>query len=363
MAHNTICFFNTNREWGGGEKWHLDVARRLYQAGKDILILADKKAPLYAKAQNTGIPAIHISVSNLSFVNLPKHLHLKNIFVKHGVDTVILNLPSDVKFAGISAKMAGVRRIIYRRGSALPIRNSFLNRFLLKHVVDDILVNSYETKRNIFPGNNNILDASKITVIYNGLKTNYLDTLPDTLIYHKKQDEVVLGNLGRMVDQKAQHYLLDVAQALKQKNIQCKLIIGGDGPLKNKLISLSYNKGLESDVIFPGFVNNVKAFAKSIDIFLLPSLWEGFGYVLAEAMYFKKPVVAFNTSSNPELIINEENGYLVEFKNLQQFAEKIEKLASSPQLRHTMGERGKKIVKEKFDFENNFKSLKSFILE
>ena len=89
-------------------------------------------------------------------------------------------------------------------------------------------------------------------------------------------------------------------------------MIAGEGKLKESLLQKSVEEGVAEQLRFLGFVDNMPQFLHSIDIFLLPSHWEGFGYVIAEAMYCEKPVVAFNVSSNPEIVSNNETGFLVE---------------------------------------------------
>ena len=100
----------------------------------------------------------------------------------------------------------------------------------------------------------------------------------------------------------------------------------------------------------------------SIDIYALPSFWEGFGYVLVEAMLYKKPVVAFNLSSNPEIIDNHKTGFLVKQNNLDEFFEKIKLLAESKELRNRMGMEGEKRVKELFIIDRVVEEVEKTIL-
>ncbi len=79
------------------------------------------------------------------------------------------NLSGDMKIASIAGKMAGVPKIIYRRGSAIPIRNSPINRYLFRRVITKIMANSKETKRTILANNQSLVPDDKIRVIYNGV--------------------------------------------------------------------------------------------------------------------------------------------------------------------------------------------------
>ena len=135
---NNICFFNSCKAWGGGEKWHYDIAVRLLNKNHNIILVTNNNSELYYKAVNSNIPTISIKISNFSFLNPFKILKISRLFKNHLINTVILNLPSDLKAAGVAAKLAGVNNIIYRRGSAIPIKNTFLNRFIFKNIVTSI---------------------------------------------------------------------------------------------------------------------------------------------------------------------------------------------------------------------------------
>ena len=144
-------------------------------------------------------------------------------------------------------------------------------------------------------------------------------------------------------------FLLDVARELKKENFKFKLIIGGEGKLKDVLIKKMKEFHLEKEVKFVGFVKNPKVFMSKIDVFLLSSLWEGFGYVIAEAMLCKKPVIAFNVSSNPELVVENENGFLTELNDVAAFVTKIKELNSQKNLISELGENGRHKIVTEFD--------------
>ena len=98
------------------------------------------------------------------------------------------------------------------------------------------------------------------------------------------------------------------------------------------------------------------------DIFVLPSLWEGFGYVLAEAALCKKPIVAFDTSSNPELGVNNKSGYLISPGDIKGFADAIENLYHRPELVKKMGGKGFEYVKNHFDKKKKLQEIEVYLL-
>jgi glycosyltransferase involved in cell wall biosynthesis len=352
-----ICFFNTTKEWGGGEKWHYDMAARMHADGLPVMVVTNKKSALFKKVNSSGIPCFQIKIGNLSFLNPLKIYRLKSFFQKHPIKTVVMNLPSDLKSAGVAARMAGVERIIYRRGSAIAIKNSFFNRFLFSKIITNVLANSEETKRTVLAKNPNLIDEKKIRVIYNGIHVN------NFIPHHTERFEgkVIIGNLGRLEKQKAHHLLIILAEKLRAKGHKFIIKIGGEGRLRTDLEKLIAEKNLQDFVQLTGHVVDTSAFFNDIEIFVLTSLWEGFGYVLAEAMAMQKPVVAFNVSSNGEVVENGVTGFLALPGNVDDLCRKVEMLINNKALSISLGMNGRKCVIEKFDFEKVYAEVKNYL--
>ncbi len=355
-----ICFFNSCKAWGGGEKWHFEMALRLMNMGYHVIICTWPDSALYKEAKSSGIPVYTFKVSNLSFLNPLKYFKLKHFFIGKKVTHLILNLSSDLKLAGIAAKKAHVTDIIYRRGSAIPIRNTLLNRYLFRKVITRVLTNSGETKRTILARNDSLISSERISVIYNGIN---LDTFDAQQVQMEKREnqEIILGNLGRLEKQKNQLFLLDVMDKLVTKGYKVKLRIGGAGRLKEEIEKEIEHRGLTKYVELSGFVKDSKSFMYNIDIFVLSSLWEGFGYVLVEAHACSRPVVAFKVSSNPEIVIHRENGLLVPLNDVDGFANAVIELIDSPELRQKMGYNGRKRTEQMFNINTTTKHFVDFL--
>jgi glycosyltransferase involved in cell wall biosynthesis len=352
-----ICFFNSTRSWGGGEKWHFEMASRLEELGYNVLFITTATSVLARKLANTNISTEYFPVTNLSFLNPFKLLRLKRLFVDEGVSVILMNLSADVKTAGIAARWARVKRIIYRRGSAIPVKNSMLNRWLFSHVITDVLANSEATRKTLLQNNKKLFPAEKIKVIYNGLKLEEYLSIGHKRLYSAAPGEIIIGHAGRMVYQKGHEYLIDIAARLKAENINFTLLLAGKGPLEESVRDKVKKLGLEDEVVFLGFVEDMVSFMQTIDIFVLTSRWEGFGFVLAEAMIHKKPVVAFDISSNPELIEHGKNGFLVKPFNVDDFSNYLVTLIKNPSLQTSFGNYGFEKVKEQFTFERAQKDL------
>lgn len=246
------------------------------------------------------------------------------------------------------------------RGLAVPVKNSPLNRYLLQKVITHPVPNSKDT-RNMLLTHLSFLDETQVPVIYRGINFEEWDKRAVEPANFREDDEIIIGNVGRLVEQKGQQLLIEIAQKLKEKGLHFKLVIAGVGPLETALKQQVKKQQLEDYILFPGFYSNIRDFLAGIDLFVFPSLWEGFGNALVEAMYEKKPVVAFNRTSNPEIVTTSENGFLVDYPNLDEFAETILRLAKNPQLRHKIGESAHESVRSRFSFDTIIKEWEELL--
>jgi glycosyltransferase involved in cell wall biosynthesis len=139
------------------------------------------------------------------------------------------------------------------------------------------------------------------------------------------------------------------------------MLIAGEGKMEDELKALVEKLDLKDYIYFIGFVDDMKSFMNSLDIFALTSIWEGFGYVLVEAMACSKPVVAFDISSNPELVLHDKTGYLVKPFDLEAFANYILKLINDPELRIKFGLNGRTRVEEGFTIDRTLEKLEGMI--
>ncbi len=212
---------------------------------------------------------------------------------------------------------------------------------------------SYERKMLNIPEN-------KIKVIYNGID---LPKLQEKQLDIRKEwgissNDILVGTVARLIPSKGIDFLIRAVPKVLEKHSNVKFMIVGDGPEDGKLKKLAKEINCENYIIFTGYIEYVWYCYRAFDIFVLPSLSEGLGIAVLEAMVSGKPVIASNTGGIPEIIEHGVNGYLVEPGDSWQIAEAILKLLSSPEERKRYGEAGYQTVVEKFD--NNIMVDKTF---
>jgi glycosyltransferase involved in cell wall biosynthesis len=140
-------------------------------------------------------------------------------------------------------------------------------------------------------------------------------------------DTFKIGSIGRLVDQKDYPTLFRAFKKLLLKYPNSELYIVGDGNNKSALESLVMELAINNKVHFLGRTQYIFEFLSLIDVFILPSKYEGFGLVLLEAMLSKKPILASNNSSIPEVLGLGFPG-LFETSNIEDLWNKIDLIKS-----------------------------------
>lgn len=166
----------------------------------------------------------------------------------------------------------------------------------------------------------------------------------------------VLLTVGRLAASERLKGVDEVIQALPKITgavPDAVYVIVGDGDDRARLEELVTKNNLSDRVVFAGLVSDEEliGFYKKCDLFLMPSRQEGFGIVFLEAMAFKKPVIGGNHGGTPEVIVENETGFLVQHGDVDALADRIIRLLRDPDLCRRMGEAGRRRVEENYTFE------------
>ena len=196
------------------------------------------------------------------------------------------------------------------------------------------------------------IKEERITVVYNGIDTrNYqqsqtLDRLRKELDI--KEREPVIGTIGNLYPVKGHTYLLQAVKEVVKLFPQSIFLFAGRGALLNKLQEEAAQLNIKGNVKFIGFREDVPQLLRVMDIFVLPSLYEGLPVSLLEAMASGKPAIATYVGGNSEVLIDGETGFLVPARDPVSLSEKIISLLRDEGLAKRMGEAGRLRVEKEF---------------
>ncbi len=131
----------------------------------------------------------------------------------------------------------------------------------------------------------------------------------------------------------------------------------GDGELRKKSERLCRELGVESRVMFLGFRDDIPELLHTFDVYVLPSLWEGLGRSLTEAMYTGRPVVATRVEGVPELVEHQKTGLLVEPQDVDALADSIVTLLADEKEARRLGQQAKARIDEAFHADRMVREL------
>ncbi len=161
---------------------------------------------------------------------------------------------------------------------------------------------------------------------------------------------------GRLSPEKGHVYLVEAAQYFKN-DPNVFFIFCGEGACRSMLEDRAKELGVISQCRFAGFRKDLDDIFYAMDIMALPSLTEGLPNVVLEAFAHAKPVVATGVGGVPEIVEDDENGFVVPPRDVPALAKAIEKLLSDRRLSRSMGKEGYRKVKEQFTFDAQLNKL------
>jgi len=212
-----------------------------------------------------------------------------------------------------------------------------------------------------------IVPEYKAQVIYNGLDPEQF--YAGLSLEEKKDKRIELGlpaagflflAVGSLSKQKGYFDLIKALSGINNEHEQWSLVIAGKGPLEEELIKEAVSSGLQEKVIFLGNHDDVPALMAASDALVLSSLWEGLPGVVLEAMASELPVVATAVGGTPELVIENETGFLVPAGEPEELVEALQKMMRlDDEKRRAMGRAGRKRVEEVFHVEKMVKAYEA----
>lgn len=213
---------------------------------------------------------------------------------------------------GLAAKMAGAKRIIlHAHASGIDSKYKWLKlvihklfRPAMKYIGTDFVACSNIAAKWMFP----FLSNKNIVMIKNGVNLNkfkFCECKRNEIRKKYKLDQhFVIGHVGRFSYQKNHEFLLNIFSEVIKMDSSAKLLLIGEGTLKTHIEQLSKNMGIIKNVIFYGTSNNINDLMQAMDIFVLPSHFEGLPIVGVEAQAMGLPIVFADTISDELKITN-----------------------------------------------------------
>jgi sugar transferase (PEP-CTERM/EpsH1 system associated) len=277
---------------------------------------------------------------------------LARLFRETRPDVVHTRNAESFYYGFLGAKLAGVKSIVHsehgRTFNDRAIRFSVQRWF--SAYTQALFAVSGQLKQDLVKHIG--IPEQHIRVLHNGVDLEHFGSNDRAAVRHQlglREIDLVIGSVGRLVPVKNYSLLLTAIAALDKKNLVAVLV--GDGPARAGLEDMATSLGIDHQVRFLGHRNDVMSLLSAMDIFVLPSTYEGMSNTLLEAMASGVASVASDVGGNSEIISHGRDGYLFSNGDALALTGFLQELSCDAGLRRRLGEMGRVRIARKFSIE------------
>jgi glycosyltransferase involved in cell wall biosynthesis len=341
--------------YGGGERYLELLFDRLDRTRYRALLICPEPGPFVGHMKERGVETHLVHLAPL--FNPMALWRLTRLLARERV-TILQTHGARANFYGrIAGRLAGVPVIISTVHNSLKDYTAYsLTRWfyakalrLTLSLVHQIICVSDSTRRDLI--DECPAAEARIQTVYNGVDPSAFPSQPDR---QKVRQELritrgpVLVVIARLTEQKGHRYLLQAFPDLLKTWPQLCCVFVGDGELHETLHRMAIDLGVERACRFLGARDDIADILAAADLFVLPSLSEGFPFVLLEALAMGRPVIASRVNGVSELIEDHKTGLLVPPRDPQALGAAIREMLSDPTAALKMGAVGRAVVRERF---------------
>jgi glycosyltransferase involved in cell wall biosynthesis len=351
----TILHVDPEKGWGGGERQVAGLMLYLSDRGHVNHLLCYPDGPLSRAAKNIAAEMHPLKMAN--DVDVTAALPARRLVRKGRYDIVHFHTKRAHALAPWLGRAPAAQRRVVTRRMDYPLRGGWFDRYLYNRRVDGVVAISQPIAKVLAEGG---VAREKIRMIPSGIDPAGYQDIPPPV---GDRSPLVVGTVAALEPRKGHRFLLEAAAELKRQRRRFVYRIAGDGSERQRLFELSHKLGLQRDIEFTGFVSDVPGFLASLDIFVMPSLFEGLGVAVLEAMAAARPVIASRVGGLTDSVIDGETGRFIAPGSSHSLADALAGLAERADLIRAMGIKGRARVLAHFTMERMARGNEDFYYE
>jgi glycosyltransferase involved in cell wall biosynthesis len=331
-------------EWRGGQNQFLLLLRGLRERGHAAELVAARGSALGERAGQAGVCVHYVS---REWLRVPASLAIRNFISSGRFDLVHVN----ESHALSGAWMAGAHRrlpLVIARRVGFPLGQGYFSRARFNAAARIVASSKWVAEQAEASG----APKEKLAVIYEGVEIpppiDAAQRQSDRARWGIEPADQLLGCAGVLHEGKGQEWVIRALARLRAEFPNGKLLLAGEGPERGHLEQLVSELELKDAVIFAGFVREIEAFYRSLDVFIFPALFEGLGTSLLAAMGHGVPSVTYFGCALGEIVENGKSGLQVAPKDPEALADALRTVLREPGFAAKLGAAGRQRILELF---------------
>jgi len=345
MKEIRVLHVDAERGWRGGQQQACYIHEGLVNAGvhSDFACRTGSKLEQRLKKANLPYKTFpYFGEADLfSAISLAAYSRKHKISILHLHSSHALSWGLTAKFFMPKLKLIAARRVDFHIGKNILSRRKYFHPKL------DAIVAISDNIRQVLISDG--IAADRIHLIHSGVDIHRFEDafVPDDFRarWGIPEKALIVGTIAALVGHKDYPNFIQAAALAIAQNPLLYFIAVGSGEKMHQIKALARDLGIMGNITFTGAQKEVGSLMKAFDIFVLASKKEGLGTSVLDAMSVGKPVIGSRAGGIPEMIIDSENGLLVDKQNPQQLAEAILRLAQDQKLRDQLGSAARERVK------------------
>lgn len=359
LSRTRVVYLAHTLAVGGAEEMVLSLVRYLPAEFEPVVVCIDDAGPMGMELQKTGVEFHSLGLQPglrrpADLWRLQQFIHSIEPTIVH---TFLLTASLYGRFAAMLARVPiviGTEVNIYERKQPM---HRVAERWLMQHT--DAVVASAQSVRDFYIKQVSA-DPDKVVVIYNAVDWSQLQASrsheESRAEFGVPSDAPLAGIIARLTEQKA-HRVLFEALVSRPELAALHVLVVGDGELREDLKRRVEQLNLGGRVHFAGARRDLGNILGAIDMFLMPSLWEGLPLSLVLAMGAGLPVVASRVAGIPEVVRHDVSGLLVKPGDAADLANALVRLLQDANLRAALGQAAREFVRPRFGVDGYISSV------
>jgi len=338
---------DTARTWRGGQNQVLLTVTGLEERGQPALLVAHDAGELKRRASE-GLRFVGFSPK--SEFDVHAGWQLGKVMASFQPDIIHAHDPMAVSLTAVALGMASAAkrpRFVASRRVDFHLKRHALSKWKYRQV--DVFIAASRLIASMLAGDG--IPADRIEIVHDGVDVDRIDRQPAIDVHATfwlPHGAPIVGNVAALVPHKGQRHLVGAASRVVRQLPDVRVLIVGEGELRQPLEKQIRALGLERHVLLVGFRPDVIGIQKSFDLFAMSSVTEGLGSAMLDAMACGTPVVATRAGGIPEAIVDGVSGLLVPPHDDQALADGLLRALKDDTLRRTLGAAGRERVMSEF---------------
>ena len=328
MKDQNVLFLTRTMHLGGTENVVLQLCEILYPQVNKIIVCSCGGVNI-GRLKEFGIS--HYTIPDITKKNIKTIFEVSIIIKKILKEEKITIIHSHHRMAAFYAQFLCKRSII----KVANVHNTFYDKKLFTRIAyqnTKLIAVGEQVKKNLKAIYG--MADKQIVVIHNAVKPfNEHVKIDCDLQEEKKRGHILIGNIGRLSEQKGMEYFIYAASLVIKQCSNARFFIIGDGEEAGKLMVMAKEMLGEDKLFFMGYRSDIQNIMSQLDFVVLSSLWEGLPLTPIEAFSVGKTIIATAVDGTPEIVRHERNGLLIESRDVKGLASNIIRLCNDVELR------------------------------